>query len=882
MRVTIALLITLTLAAGAAADGLDQWPPTDYLVRSIVERVPDILKAYHPETGRFGTEPWICGDQDRIFALAAAWSYEHPANPYYHSDEVLAAVAGGGVALVEAQDELGRWRFDKKDGSYWGQTFMAWTYSSWIRTYVLVRDALPDDVRATWERGLLLGYRHIAEGYPQSGVHNIPVHLAASVFIAGVAFDNEDWQRRAREFMPKAVAAQDPAGFWSEHQGPVVMYNYVYSEALGFYYHFAQDPQVLEALRRAAHFHSAILWPDGSSVSCIDERNTYSSAVRMGNPGFAHTPEGRGYLLAQLRRYAGETMRTIGADMAAALLLYGSDGDVIMPEELGEDGVVTLGDNDALIRRTDAWCWALSGYAAEVPNNRWIQDRQNLMDVFHPELGLVAGGGNTKLQPYWSTFTVGDVSLLAHTPGDEDPDFAPDIDLAWAPNTITLDREGDTTRLEATFIPRTRLEGDDLLSEGFEQAAAGGLPDGWSVFSNAGTMAVAGEQASEGKQALRFIDDGDHNSLGLRSPRVEAEAGALYYAEAGWLAESGNEAVIYLEFWNAAGERMQEGMGTVSVPGRGEWVRRSVTSRAPEGAVGVTTLLYSAIASTTSGHFDQVVLGRFVPGQEVGESARCTLDVRTDGDDLLLTYRGTKGVGAQAHLPLLLRGSRLDLATGSYVPLLEDLVELTSAECGDWITHSNLRVSVPKGASIRWPARQHNPYAKDGRSGLNEARIVLVMPFDDTDEYTVRLSPIKPEPFNGTVLEARDLPFENSEGTYTKRLDDLGSMFIGSTKPGSWLRFTLPEIEPGRYELIGEFVVASSYGIVEILLDGEVIGDPFDGYWAGVDGSGTRQSFGEVDLGGGPHEVTVRIIGKNPASSNQIFSVKRWLLRPVK
>ncbi|MDX9978906.1 MAG: hypothetical protein RBU25_02550, partial [Lentisphaeria bacterium] len=124
------------------------------------------------------------------------------------------------------------------------------------------------------------------------------------------------------------------------------------------------------------------------------------------------------------------------------------------------------------------------------------------------------------------------------------------------------------------------------------------------------------------------------------------------------------------------------------------------------------------------------------------------------------------------------------------------------------------------------------------------------------------------------------LPFSHAEGTYTKRLDDLGSQFIGSTKPGDWLRFTLPDIKPGRYELIGDFVVAYSYGIVEILLDGKVVGEPFDGYWAAVDGSGTQQSFGEVTLGG-QHEVTVRIIGKNPAATNQIFSVKRWLLRPL-
>ena len=34
-------------------------------------------------------------------------------------------------------------------------------------------------------------------------------------------------------------------------------------------------------------------------------------------------------------------------------------------------------------------------------------------------IGVFLGGGNTKLQPLWSTFTVGDVSLLKHKPGDE-------------------------------------------------------------------------------------------------------------------------------------------------------------------------------------------------------------------------------------------------------------------------------------------------------------------------------------------------------------------------------------------------------------------------------------------------------------------------------
>jgi hypothetical protein len=229
----------------------------------------------------------------------------------------------------------------------------------------------------------------------------------------------------------------------------------------------------------------------------------------------------------------------------------------------------------------------------------------------------------------------------------------------------------------------------------------------------------------------------------------------------------------------------------------------------------------------------------------------------------------------------MLRGARLDLATGESLALTDEPIELAGEQIGDHFIHADLRVSVPDGASIRWPALQHNPYTRDGSSGLHNARLVLVLPFEQTAESTVRLSAIEPEPFDGVALEARDLPFEHSEGTYTRRLDELGSQFIGGTEIGDWIRFTLPDVEPGRYELLGDFVLAHSYAIVEVLLDGEVVGDPFDGYWTGVDASGTMESFGEVQLGEGEHTLTVRIAGRNPEATGQWFSVRRWLLRPV-
>jgi len=91
----------------------------------------------------------------------------------------------------------------------------------------------------------------------------------------------------------------------------------------------------------------------------------------------------------------------------------------------------------------------------------------------------------------------------------------------------------------------------------------------------------------------------------------------------------------------------------------------------------------------------------------------------------------------------------------------------------------------------------------------------------------------------------------------------------------------LPEIKPGRYELFGEFVLAYSYGIVKVLLDGKQVGAPFDAYWEEVDAAGERVSFGEVDLSAGPHKVTVEIVGKNEKATGTWISVKRWLLRPM-
>lgn len=710
---------TMLAACCSAAEPWRTWPPRDYLVRSLVAGTEKILASYHPQTGRFGTEPWICSDQNVLLPLAVAWELDDPNNPYFHDQNLLEVIARGGEVLVDEQDEQGQWTFRKKDNSTWGQILMPWTYSRWIRAYQIVGQALPAASRSKWEQGLRLGFRVLAgRGFPH--VHNIPTHHAMALYIAGQCFDQEQWCQAAREFMPRVVAAQDPAGFWSEHFGPVVSYNFTYVEALGVYYHYTRDPAVLEALRRAAVFHAGILWPDGSSVACIDERVIYLPGVATGNVGFSWTPEGRGFLLRQIWQYSAGGERLIDADWAATMLRYGGTGEGIAPPATADESTAVVGDlaqperGAAVIRRSRPWQWALSGYACPPLNSRWIQDRHNLLDVYHDTLGLVIGGGNTKLQPYWSTFTVGDPSLLRHTPGDENPNFVPDIDLLWTPQSARITTSG--------------------------------------------------------------------------------------------------EALLSLQY------------GDVS-------------------------------ASVTVSH-------------------------RPD-DSLALCYRAPAGRRAEAHVPLRYRGARLVGANGRIWRLTDEELDLSADELGGGLVYRELSVSVPDGCRVLWPARQHDPYTKDGRSSLSNAKLVLVLPFEDTDERTVIVAHAPTPAFAGIVLDARELPVEISEGSYTKVLDDLGSRFLGNNRPGSFIRFTLPPIAPGRYEVLGDFVLAYVYGIVRVLFDGRQIGEPFDAWCPGVDADGWPVSFGEVDITGAGHSLTVEVIGRNDRASNNMISIKRWLLRPV-
>lgn len=537
----------------------------------VARAVPDILKSQDPRTGRFGgDEGWVVRRQNVLLTLAAAWATEDQENPYHHDAEVLDAILAGGDALIAEQDAAGRLPFRRGDGSLVGRVYLPWTYSRWVRAFAAVQDAMPRERRERWKRALTLAFTGIAAELRGAVVQNIPAHHAMALYVAGKALERPEWREQAAAFLARVAEAQKPGGFWSEHQGPVVNYNFVYVDALGTYYALSRDARVLDALARASRFHANFTYPDGSYVETIDERNPYDlNYFKMPNVGFTFSPEGRGFVRQQLRRKV-EGGQPIDADLAASFVLYGGRGEAVAAAGERAEADFILGDNDAMIRRRGPWFLCLSAYHSPVVPSRWIQDRQNFVSLFHDKTGLILGGGNTKLQPLWSTFTVGDVSLLAREPGDANPNFLPPAGLIHVPS----------------------------------------------------------------RAALR--------------PKVPALD--LAYGDA---------------------------------------------------RCRVTVALQKSVAG------------------------------RPDRAKLIYALDHPVERPVAAHLTLMPQmGGRWETASGKRGAIGEERIALAPGEAGAWFAHRGWRVSLPAGASVVWPVLPHQPYARDGRAGIGEGRIVVVLPFD--------------------------------------------------------------------------------------------------------------------------------------------------------
>jgi hypothetical protein len=100
-------------------------------------------------------------------------------------------------------------------------------------------------------------------------------------------------------------------------------------------------------------------------------------------------------------------------------------------------------------------------------------------------------------------------------------------------------------------------------------------------------------------------------------------------------------------------------------------------------------------------------------------------------------------------------------------------------------------------------------------------------------------------------------------------------------KPGNKLSLAVPVSKTGRYQLKMQMTKARDYGIVQLYLDGEKLGNPVDLYDASVVPTGALD-MGAHQLAAGEHNLTLEITGANPKAVQACMAgVDYVLLSPI-
>ncbi len=97
---------------------------------------------------------------------------------------------------------------------------------------------------------------------------------------------------------------------------------------------------------------------------------------------------------------------------------------------------------------------------------------------------------------------------------------------------------------------------------------------------------------------------------------------------------------------------------------------------------------------------------------------------------------------------------------------------------------------------------------------------------------------------------------------------------------GGVLELELPFDGVGNHELVGAFTKARDYGVVQLAVDGKPVGDPINLYNQEVIHTGAVP-VGRVELGPGPHSLSLRVTGKDDRSTSFLVGMDWLKLVPV-
>ena len=466
------LSFVATRAFAATLDSHPQWKHGDRLPDLYYEVMAKSLEeaaAFQAKDGRFRSRMPQAGDSETgwrvtgmqyIYVPALLYVADNPANPKKGDRQVLemALAAGDYLATTIAED-----------GSFHplvnGQPTNPLDSHRWLycfaETYGLLEPYLDAARKKAWRETLVLGGSKLADDirerrdrprYTAPWLGTSPNHFGlwnATVFRIGMVLGIAEWVELTRPVLARFVREVAPGGYWAEHDGPTMNYDYLNSSVAGLYYHFSRDPEALLACRLSTDFHLHWCTPDGVDVQTVDERNSNDFDVNASWAlfTFSNFPDGRRFARFKLLAALGESadpLAQLGLEdlgrIAQDAHYHVEGGEATIPQEM-PDYRHQL-DRPAVVVKRGDWTWSYSALVSVYsPRNQFFLDRIMPVSLWHAGTRHIIGLGNSKGQPELATFAVKRGGELTAHPLDAL------IRGSWDSDTMCVADEGFSLRL---------------------------------------------------------------------------------------------------------------------------------------------------------------------------------------------------------------------------------------------------------------------------------------------------------------------------------------------------------------------------------------------------------------------------------------------------
>ena len=433
----ILLISTLEILQGATLENSGVWKSDklpDLYYEVMIASIQDAAR-FQAVDGRF--RPRTPGDSNEdirrfsmygmqyLFVPALLYSSEHESNTLKGDSKVLEMALLAGDYLAGIVDKEGNFK-PTVDGAEVSNLDSHRSLYCWAEAYGLMKNKLGSNREKVWREAILRSGRHLHDDlakridrprYTAPFLGTSPNHFglwATTVHRIGTVTGNQQWVALANRALARFVREVSPGGYWAEHDGPTMNYDYLNTAVSAYYWHYSHEPEAMEAMRKNTEFHLHWCTPDGMDIYTVDERNRnyYEVEAGWGLFSFCHFPAGRRFVRFKLLAALGdshEPLRSLGLvelGRIAQDAYYHTDGpEEKIPQEM--DSWHYSLDRPAIVRKDGPWTISYSAIVSvPSPYNQYFLDRICPISIWHEKTGDIFAAGNSKNQPQLATFAV--------------------------------------------------------------------------------------------------------------------------------------------------------------------------------------------------------------------------------------------------------------------------------------------------------------------------------------------------------------------------------------------------------------------------------------------------------------------------------------------